>query len=105
MTPSIRALLEKKADRDSQVYANKFVAKIRKELTSWQQEKADDFKSGAASTHEMLVKAIEALEKIKSGAGRAEVLGLEMLRCPQCASAEISKETLEAIYKELGEIG
>ena len=53
----------------------------------------------------MLVKAIEALEKIKSGAGRAEVLGLEMLRCPQCASAEISKETLEAIYKELGEIG
>lgn len=35
-----------------------------------------------------------ALERIVSGGGRAEVLGLELMRCPQCASAEIAREAL-----------
>lgn len=37
---------------------------------------------------------IKALNKIKSGSGRAEVLGLDMYRCPQCAAADIAAEAL-----------
>lgn len=36
----------------------------------------------------------QALERIASGGGRAEVFGLKLLRCPQCASAEIAREAL-----------
>ncbi len=37
---------------------------------------------------------VEALDKIKSGSGRAEILGAELYRCPSCASAEIANEAL-----------
>jgi hypothetical protein len=36
--------------------------------------------------------AIGKLTEIKNGSGRAEILGTELFRCPQCASAEIANE-------------
>lgn len=35
-----------------------------------------------------------ALEQVKSGGGRAEILGLELSRCPTCVSAEIANAAL-----------
>lgn len=46
--------------------------------------------------------AREALEQVKSGGGRAEILGLDKSRCPQCASAEIANEALAKT--DMGEI-
>ena len=38
-----------------------------------------------------------ALKKIQTGGGRAEIFGIEMMRCPQCASAEIARQVLAEI--------
>lgn len=55
----------------------------------------------AAELLPLLEIAMEALDKIKSSGGRAEVFGLELYRCPTCASAEIASEALAELEREM----
>jgi hypothetical protein len=57
---------------------------------------------GGAPYREMIVSLAESLNEIKSGAGRAEILGMDLARCPQCASAEVSRIALDKLKTELG---
>lgn len=45
--------------------------------------------------------ANKALEAVKTGGGRAEILGLDKFRCPQCASAEIASDARAEIERIL----
>lgn len=42
-----------------------------------------------------------ALEDIKTSGGRASIHGLDILRCPTCASAELACEALDKLNEEL----
>lgn len=51
-----------------------------------------------------LIECVGGLDKIRSGGDRAEIFGLELYRCPTCASAEIASEALanlERVVKEM----
>lgn len=68
--------------------------KLKVEMLGALSAREIEFEQDNARLRTANAELVEALIEIKSGGGRAEILGLDKYRCPQCASTEIAEQAL-----------